>query len=257
MIEAVAWKYRTGAPWRDLPGRFGPWQTVYNRFRRWARDGTWQRLPTRLQSLADAAGEIDWRVSVDSTTVRAHQDAAGAPTLPEESGEPPDHALGRSRGGLTTKVHLAADGYCRPIALLLSAGHRHDSLFFEAVMASIHIPRTGAGRPRTRPLQVSADRAYSSRAIRAYLRRRGVKAVIPERSDQVANRKHQGAAGGRPPAFDRDDYKLRNTVERCIGRLKQWRGVAMRTDKLAVHYAAAVQLAAVFIWATGDPRDKP
>ncbi|MFE2586387.1 IS5 family transposase [Streptomyces sp. NPDC059378] len=248
IIDAVAWKYRGNNAWRDLPERFGPWQTVFNRFRRWAKDGTWQRILTELQAQADAAGDIDWLVSVDSTTVRAHQHAAGARKKGAPAGEPDDHALGRSRGGLTTKVHLAADGRCRPLSLLVAAGHRHDSLYFEAVMASIRVPRIGNGRPRTRPASVSADRAYSSRAIRSYLRRRGITTVIPEPADQIANRKRRGSRGGRPPSFDRQAYKHRNTVERCINRLKQWRGIAMRTDKLAVHYLAALQVAAIFLW---------
>lgn len=78
IIDAVAWKYRGNNAWQDLPERFGPWQTVFNRFRRWAKDGTWQRILTELQAQADAAGDIDWLVSVDFTTVRAHQHAAGA-----------------------------------------------------------------------------------------------------------------------------------------------------------------------------------
>jgi transposase len=78
VIDGVAWKYRTGSPWRDMPEDFGPWQTVYSRFRRWARDGTWHRILTALQARADAAGDIDWLVCVDSTVVRAHQHAAGA-----------------------------------------------------------------------------------------------------------------------------------------------------------------------------------
>ncbi|MFD9573471.1 IS5 family transposase [Streptomyces sp. NPDC059982] len=246
VIEAVGWKYRTGAPWRDLPEPFGPWQTVYNRFRRWARDATWKRL----QAHADAAHDIGWLVSIDSTIVRAHQHASGATQPAAIFEEPSDRALGRSRGGLTTKLHLVADSRCRPLAFLLSAGHRHDSLFFEALMRRISVPRIGPGRARCRPDQVSADRAYSSRAIRAYLRRRGIRTVIPEPSDQIANRKRRGARGGRPPLFDRVRYKIRNTVERCIARLKQWRGIAMRTDKLAIHYEAAAHVAAIAIWAT-------
>ncbi|MEV8015880.1 IS5 family transposase [Streptomyces sp. NPDC086554] len=249
VIESVAWKYRTGAPWQDLPQDFGPWQTAYNRFRRWANDGTWTRLLTHLHTQADATRDIDWLVSIDSTVVRAHQHATGARPPSGPSTEPSDHALGRSRGGLTTKIHLAADGRCRPLALLVSAGHRHDSSYFEAVMNRIRVPRTGPGRPRSRPVQVSAAPAYSSRAIRTYLRQRGIKAVIPEPANQIANRKRRGTRGGRPPAFDPGTYKIRNTVERCIGRLKQWRGIAMRTDKLAIHYEAAVHIAAVFIWA--------
>ncbi|GAA4776673.1 hypothetical protein GCM10023329_26870 [Streptomyces sanyensis] len=95
---------------------------------------------------------------------------------------------------------------------------------------------------------MSADRAYSSRAIRSYPRRRGIRTVIPEPADQIANRKRRGSRGGRPPGFDRQAYKHRNTVERCINRLKQWRGIAMCTDKLAVHYLAALQVAAIFLW---------
>ena len=78
VIEAVAWRYRTGSPWRDLPEVFGPWQTAWKRLDRWSGDGTWERLVTALQADADATGELDWVTSVDSTVVRAHQHAAGA-----------------------------------------------------------------------------------------------------------------------------------------------------------------------------------
>ncbi|MCD7438620.1 IS5 family transposase [Streptomyces lincolnensis] len=162
-----------------------------------------------------------------------------APAERAPAGEPDDHALGRSRGGITTEVHSAVDSRYRPLSLLGAAGHRHDSVYFEAVMAGIRVPRIGNGRPRTRPDRVSADRAYSSRAIRIYLRRRGITAVILEPADQIANRKRRGSRGGRRPCFDPHTYKHRNTVEQCINRLKQWRGIAMRTGKLAVHYLAA------------------
>lgn len=115
-------------------------------------------------------------------------------------------------------------------------------------MARIRVPRTGLGRPRTRPNAVLADRAYSSRAIRAHLRRRGIRAVIPQPSDQIGNRLRRGRQGGRPPGFDREAYKQRNTVERCINRLKQWRGLAARCDKLAIAYQAALHLAGILIW---------
>jgi transposase len=131
-------------------------------------------------------------------------------------GEPADHALGRSRGGLSTKVHVAADGRARPLAFTVTAGQAGDAPAFETVMSRIRVPRTGPGRPRTRPLAVLADRAYSSRAIRAHLRRRGIRAVIPQPSDQVGHRLRRGRLGGRPPGFDSEAYKQRNTVERCI-----------------------------------------
>jgi transposase len=78
LIDGIRWRVRTGAPWRDVPARYGPWQTVYGLFRRWQRDGTWQRILTRLQAQADAEGLITWEVSVDATIARAHQHAAGA-----------------------------------------------------------------------------------------------------------------------------------------------------------------------------------
>jgi transposase len=78
LINGIRWRTRTGAPWRDTPARYGPWQTVYGLFRRWQRDGTWQQILTGLQARADAAGLICWDVSVDSTIARAHQHAAGA-----------------------------------------------------------------------------------------------------------------------------------------------------------------------------------
>ncbi|WP_369149506.1 transposase [Streptomyces sp. R44] len=100
------------------------------------------------------------------------------------AGEPADHAIGRSRGGLTTKIHLAADGRCRPLAFVLAAGQAGDALAFTAVMARLRVPRP-RGRPRTRPDVVLADKAYSSRAIRDHLRARGIRTVIPIPADQA------------------------------------------------------------------------
>ncbi|MFJ2823740.1 IS5 family transposase [Streptomyces toxytricini] len=248
-LEAIAWKYRTNSPWRDLPNELGPFQTAHKRLIRWAVDGTWEKILASVLAVADADDDIDWTVSVDSTVVRAHQHAAGARKGgATRSGEPADHALGRSRGGLTTKVHLAADGGARPLAFTVTAGQAGDAPAFETVMARIRVPRTGPGRPRTRPFAVLADRAYSSRAIRKHLRRPGIRAIIPQPSDQIGHRLRRGRLGGRPPGFDREAYKQRNTVERCINRLKQWRGLATRTDKLAIAYQAALHLAGILIW---------
>lgn len=114
-------------------------------------------------------------------------------------------------------------------------------------MAALRVPRP-RGRPRTRPEVVLADKAYSSRAIRHHLRRRHIRAVIPSPADQLAKRRRRGSRGGRPPAFDRQAYKQRNTVERCINRLKQWRGLATRYDKTATIYLAGLHLAGIFMW---------
>lgn len=107
LFNGVAWRVRVGAPRRDVPEVYGPWSTVYWLFRAWQRDGVWALMVKMTLALLDAAGTLTWTVSVDSTTVRAHQAAAGARKTPVP-GEPADHALGRSRGGWTTKVHLAA-----------------------------------------------------------------------------------------------------------------------------------------------------
>lgn len=162
--------------------------------------------------------------------------------------EPPDHAMGRSRGGLTSKVHLVADGRGRPLSMIVTAGNVNDTTMMPAVLDRIRVPRPCRGRPRTRPTRVIADKGYPSRANRVYLQRRGIKVTIPDRADQRANRQRKGSAGGRPTAFDPTIYRGRNVVERCFSKLKNWRGIATRTDKLARNYYAATCYAATLIW---------
>ena len=125
---------------------------------------------------------------------------------------------------------------------------------FSVLLEHLNVSRPGPGRPRTRPDAVRGDKAYSSRANRALLRRRGIKAVIPQPKDQAAHRKRRGSKGGRPPAFDACDYKNRNTVERGFSTFKQWRAVATRYDKLAIVYRGGVVLRAIVTWlrALGD-----
>lgn len=125
MIDAIAFKYRTGIPGMDLPEHFGSWKGAHNRLRKWAADGTWEKVFTALLAQADQEGDLDWGVAVDSTIVRAHQYAAGTRQRGGPAGEPTDHALGRSRGGQSTKNHLASDGRCRPPAcVVMPAGAR-------------------------------------------------------------------------------------------------------------------------------------
>ncbi|WEH31865.1 IS5 family transposase [Streptomyces sp. AM 3-1-1] len=243
VVNGILWKLSTGAAWRDLPERYGPWKTVYERFRCWSADGTWDRLLAYVQQHSDAVGQVDWTlVCVDSTTVRAHQHAAGA----RKGGQAwPGEAIGRSRGGLTTKIHLACDGKGRPLAFTLTAGNVNDCTQFEAVMAGIRVNGPGPGRPRTRPERVAADKGYSSRKIRAYLRRRGIKSAIPERLDQINGRLSRGESLCH---LDRAAYRRRNLVERCFNKLKQNKALATRYDKRARHYQALVALACLRLW---------
>ncbi|MFF7987626.1 transposase [Streptomyces sp. NPDC007901] len=129
------------------------------------------------------------------------------PARPPGGGGAAHEGLGRSRGGFTTKVHLSADGRCRPLSLMVTPGQRADCTQFEPVIEKIRVPRIGAGRPRIRPDSVSADKAYSNRRTRSYLRKRGIQHVIPEKADQAANRVKRGSHGGRPPGFDKERYK--------------------------------------------------
>lgn len=133
------------------------------------------------------------------------------------------------------------------MALVLTAGQAADSPQFAPVLKKVRV-RLPAGRPRTRPDAVAADKAYSSRANRALLSKRRIKAVIPEKKDQAANRKKKGSRGGRPVTHDTDLYRDRNTVERAINRMKTWRGIATRYDKTPESYLAGLHLRAAAIW---------
>ncbi|MER8260107.1 IS5 family transposase [Streptomyces albidoflavus] len=256
VVNGVLFRVRTGVPWRDLPERYGSWKTVYERHRRWSADGTWDRILHSVQADADLAGRIDWSmVGVDSTSCRAHQHAAGArktrsrvPKRTTPRHHRPDEGLGRSRGGLTCKIHLAGEGGCRPMALLLTPGQWGDAPQMIEVLDRVRVPRPLGGRPRTRPDHVSGDKAYSSRRNRSYLRRRDIRHTIPEPKDQRANRRRRGSAGGRPTGFDRDHYRRRNEVERTINRLKNSRAVATRYDKRACVFHGTVTAAAIRLW---------
>jgi transposase len=162
--------------------------------------------------------------------------------------EPDDHAIGRSRGGLTTKTHALVDGRGLPLVIALTPGQAGDSTALRQLLAELRVPPRGPCRPRSKPQALRGDKAYSARAHRAHLRSRGITAVIPEPSDQIGHRKDKGSRGGRPVAFDATDYKNRSVVERAFNHLKNWRGLATRYDKHALVYRGGVVLASILLW---------
>ena len=149
-------------------------------------------------------------------------------------GEPGDQALGYSRGGFGTKVHLVVDGRGTPLAATVTPGQAHESKSVELTLGAVRLPSRKRGRPRTRPRRLAGDKGYSYPRIRRYLRARGIRPVIPTRADQRAN-----------PKFDRDRYRQRNVIERCMGWLKESRRVGTRHEKLAVNYLAMFTLAMI------------
>ena len=233
IVNGILWLKRTGAPWRDIPSCYGKWSTIASRFYRWCKQGVWQRILDALQQEADAAGQIDWETHyVDGSVVRAHQHAAGA-----HASTPDAEALGRSQGGFSTKIHLRADGNGKPMTFVLTAGQRHEAVVFEQLMEQGAVKRNGRGRPRRRPRRVVGDKGYSSRKIRAYLRRRHIRYTIPRKRNER-----------RTGPFDRAIYRTRSRVECLINRLKQSRRIATRYEKYAVYYLAMLTIAAIQLW---------
>jgi transposase len=217
IISGIVHVLRCGCRWRDCPEVFGPPTTIYNRFNRWSQAGIWQSLWDRLIQFDAAKVQ-----SIDSTSSKADRCAAGG-----DGGEArPD--IGRSRGGRTTKVHAVVDARGRMIAFDLTPGQRGDIRPAKAVL-----------EPLPPPDFLLADTAYDGDQFRNFLAKRGTTPVIrpnPTRKNI--------------PEFDKDRYKARNVVERAFCRIKDWRRVATRYDKLARNFRAAVILAAIFIWWT-------
>ncbi|MEA5673493.1 IS5 family transposase [Pseudomonas sp. MH2] len=236
MLDGVLWVLCSGAAWRDMPERFGPWSTVYQRFRDWRNDGTFDRMFKRLHLKLNEQGLIDLQTwMIDSTAVRATRASSGAKK--KESDEPADHALGRSRGGLTTKIHMLCDANGVPLRFLLSGGQASDISYAQPLLDGVSIPSAQRGRPRKRCKWLLADKGYDAEALRQYCDRCRIQPVIPMRS---MKRKPKP---GLPRLFDRPKYRQRNVIERMFGWLKENRRLVTRFDKLAKSYASMVSLA--------------
>ena len=218
-VNGILWVLRTGAPWRDMPERYGNWNSVFIRFTRWSKLGVWDAAFETLASLGPAA---DTEHAIDSTIVRAHQHAAGV-----KGGIQNQEALGRSRGGFSTKIHLRTNAKGDPLTFDVTGGEVHEVKGYDALM-ELH---------DVNPDIILGYKGYDSDEIRNDLMDRGIEPVIPPRS----NRKT-------PIEYDPEAYKRRNLVERCVNRLKQFRRIATRYEKTARAYLSMLSIAAARLW---------
>lgn len=231
IIDGILFVLHTGIPWQDLPAEFGKYKTVYNRFRRWVKSGIWQRIYEALIHRLRKAGKIDFELwCVDGTVIRAHRVASGAASGGLSTQENADkQALGRSRGGYSTKLHFLTDGQGIPLSVTATPGQRNEAPEFKNVVQASQI---NTFRKANRPAALAADKAYSSKAIRDYIAEMEIEQVIPTRSNETRNQH-----------FNKVTYKKRNIVERAIGWLKEHRRIATRYEKNVEHYIAMIQLA--------------
>src|SRR3954463_8774512 len=212
-LEAVLWRIRTGSPWRDLPQGFGRWNSVFQRFRRWVRGGVFDRIFERVSEEPDFEYAL-----IDGTIVTAHQKASGA------KGGTQNQAIGRSRGGLTTKIVALVDALGALLRFVLLPGQRHDTVGVAPLIEGIAFDA------------LLGDKAFDVDWLRAELDTRGAVAVIPPKANRKA-----------PINLDRDMYRWRHLIENTFAKLKEFRAVATRYDKTDTSYAATIHLAAAII----------
>jgi transposase len=213
-VEGIFWRIRTGSPWRDVPPEFGCWSSIYNLFNRWSKKG----LLDGILRIAGFVPDNEWNC-IDSTINRAHQHASGGPT-----GQ--DHAIGRSKGGLTTKVHMLSDALGNPVGFELTGGNAHDM-----TMADSLVEKSSADA-------MLGDKGYDSNPLREKLIESGIVPIIPMKSNST-----------RPnPNFDKEVYKARHVIENLFAKMKQYRGFATRFDKLKRNYSAVICLVCFLVW---------
>ena len=213
VFNAILWLLKSGARWRDLPTCYGNWNSIYHKFRLWCSQGLFERVLKLINADAKEATLLE----LDSTFCKVHQSACCALK---------NQAIGVSRGGKNTKVHVLINDRMQLLNVILTGGNIHDSEPAIELFDNVDI----AGK------KVLADKAYSCQAIRDYLEKRGADVCIPDKS--TFKTKHD---------FDSELYKQRNKVERFFQRTKNYRHIATRFDKLAVCFKNFVLLAASVI----------
>ena len=212
-IEAVLWIARTGSPWRDLPRSYGRWNSVYRRFRRWAQKGVFKRVFHELASETDGMD-----IQIDGTIMRVHQHAAGV------QGEAEAQAVGKSRGGRTTKMTALVDADGKLVRFSVMPGHRHDLLAAMPILKDLDFKA------------LIADKAYDSDALRTDLETRGAEAVIPPKSSRIKD-----------IHFDHVRYARRHLVENFFCKLKHFRRIATRYEQTAASYCGMICMVSSFL----------
>ena len=215
IVEGILYRMRVGCPWRDLPSFFGRWNSVYQQFNRWSAKNKLTRLFTALIHEPD----FEWEF-IDGSIVKAHQHSTGAATCFDE-------AIGKSVAGNTTKIHMAADAYGLPIAFMITGGEVHDCKVAPEFIESL--PRAD---------YTIADKGYDKQALREQIKQKGSTPIIPRKSNSTIGNDD----------MDWGLYKYRHLVENIFARIKHYRAIATRFDKLKRNYSAMVCLACALMW---------
>ena len=238
ILDGILWILRTGAPWRDLPGELGPWATAWDLFDTWNSDGTLDAILSRLRAAGIDVGLDDRQLwCVDGTVIRAARCAAGG-GKDDDPQEPEDHALGRSCGGFSTKIHVLCDGHGHPLDFHLTAGQAHETTALVPLLEGAEervVDGDGDGEPIAWPVALAGDKGYRADWIDEYLTELGMKPVIPSKEDEDRS--------ARPVEFDKDIYRRRSIVECLIGWLKECRRIFSRFEKTAKNFGGMIKMA--------------